>query len=71
MAAEAQDSGQAKTLDSDGNSLVAFSGDPRYGTATERLPSVAVRNANNTGKSQAGIESSFRISVSLLESGPV
>jgi hypothetical protein len=32
------------------NSLVAFSGDPRYGTATERLPSVAVRNANNTGK---------------------
>jgi hypothetical protein len=32
------------------NSLVAFSGDPRYGTATERLPSVAVRNASKTGK---------------------
>jgi hypothetical protein len=32
------------------NSLVAFSGNPRYGTATERLPSVAVRKASNTGK---------------------
>ena len=32
------------------NSLVAFSGDPRYGTATERLPRVAVRKASNTGK---------------------
>jgi hypothetical protein len=32
------------------NSLVAFSGNPRYGTATERLPSVAVRKASKTGK---------------------
>jgi hypothetical protein len=32
------------------NSLVAFFGNPRYGTATERLPSVAVRKASKTGK---------------------
>jgi hypothetical protein len=35
------------------NSLVAFSGDPRYGTATERLPKNKNRSENNpsvTGK---------------------
>src|ERR1035437_9724404 len=54
------------------NSLVAFSSDPRYGNGyLDGYRAWLLRKPVTLAKSLAGIESSIRISVSLLESGTV